>query len=88
MAISGTLTLWERFVSDETESYFGEKYDSVSHRSQSTKRSQIMCKIHTRFEDGVSAVVLKYDTEPTQIVAIVNLREICHGDITLGWHFE
>lgn len=52
------------------------------------KRSQIICKIHTYSEDDVSAVALKYDTEPTQIVAIVSLRGICHGDMTLGWHFE
>lgn len=50
--------------------------------SQSTKRSQIMCETH-----DVSAAVLKHDTELAQITAIVNLREICHGDVTLGWRF-
>lgn len=71
-----------RFISDETQSYLNEKYDSVS------QRSQIMCKIRTYSEDDVSAAVLKYDTELTQIAAIVNLRDICEETELLGGILE
>lgn len=47
-----------------------------------------MCKIHTYSEDGASAAVLKYDTELTQIAAIVNLRDICEETELLGGILE